>query len=94
MYLLQEMFSYNGELSASVVSSNTFTKYEKASQETVFHLEAGVPFYLFQWHLDCLGADWAYVDSYSNLFYQHTSPKPPPDPAHMTEQMKKKLIVL
>ena len=88
------MFSYNGETSATMVSSNTFSKYEKSSVETVFNLEEGVPFYLFQWHLDCLGVDRAFVNSFSNLFYQHSDPNPPPDPAHMTEEMKKKLIVL
>ena len=81
------MFNYNGELSATMVSS-------KSSTETIFNLEAGVPFYLFQWHLDCLGVDRAYVDSYSNLYYQHSDRNPPPAPGRMTQDMKKKLIVL
>ncbi len=87
------MFSYNGETSATIVSLETFTMYAISSTETVYNLEEGVPFYLFQWHLKCLGVDGAYVDSYTNMYYTHSSVHPPPDPAHMAEDMRKNLVI-
>ena len=87
------MFGFNGEASSEFVSIKSFQKHTVASTETVYNMEPGVPFYLFQWHLNCHAKDGAFVDSYSNLFYSHEVMDPPPDPANMNNEQLKKLIV-
>ena len=71
----------------------SFQKHRTASTETVYHMEPGVPFFLFQWHLNCFAKDGAFVDSFSNMFYSHDVIDPPPDPVKMNAEQRKKLII-
>ena len=87
------MYSFNGETSSSDVSTKTFQKHTVASKETVYNMEEGEPFYLFQWHLNCFAKDGAFVDSFSNVFYSHDKITHPPPLGKMNAEQCKNLIV-